>query len=63
MVAQPGVPGTKPFVKIPGTRLIWGATALNDALNGDNGIQFLELETLLVSASMNGLRYRQQRPL
>jgi len=29
-------------VKIPGTRVIWGATALNDAPSGDNGIQFLE---------------------
>ena len=42
VVVQPGVPGTKPFVKIPGTRVIWGATALNDAPNGNNGIQFLE---------------------
>lgn len=42
VIAQPGVPGTKPFVKIPGTRVIWGATALNDAPSGDNGIQFLE---------------------
>ena len=42
VVVQPGVPGTKPFVPIPGTRVIWGATALPDAPNGDNGIQFLE---------------------
>ena len=41
-VVQPGVPGTTPFVKIPGTRVMWGATALNDAPNGDNGLQFLE---------------------
>jgi hypothetical protein len=42
VVVQPGVPGTKPFVPIPGTRVIWGATALHDAPNGANGIQFLE---------------------
>jgi ABC-type molybdate transport system substrate-binding protein len=42
VVVQPGVPGTKPFVKIPGTRVIWGATALNDAPSGDNGVHFLE---------------------
>ena len=41
VVAQPGVPGTKPFVQIPGTWVMWGATVLNDAPNGDNGIQFL----------------------
>src|SRR5262245_53363672 len=41
VVVQPGVPGTKPFVPIPGTRVIWGATALPAAPNGDNGIQFL----------------------
>ena len=41
VVVQPGVPGTKPFVKIPGTQVIWGATVLNDAPNRANGIQFL----------------------
>ena len=41
-VVQPGVPGTPPFVKSPGTQVIWGVTALNEAPNGDNGIRFLE---------------------
>ena len=42
VVIQPGVPGTKPFVPIPGTRVMWGVTALNDAPNGNNGTRFLE---------------------
>ncbi len=43
VVVQPGGPGTDPFVPLPATRVIWGATALNDAPNGENGIKFLEL--------------------
>jgi hypothetical protein len=42
VVVQPGASGTKPFVQIPGTRAIWGATALHNAPNGANGIKFLE---------------------
>jgi ABC-type molybdate transport system substrate-binding protein len=41
VVVQPGVPGTKPFVQIPGTRVRWGATVLHDAPHAANGIQFL----------------------
>ncbi len=49
------------LLKIPGTRVIWGATALNDAPNGDNGIQFLEF--LLGQAGKDALLANGPTPI
>jgi ABC-type molybdate transport system substrate-binding protein len=61
VVVQPGVPGTTPFVKIPGTRVIWGATVLHDAPHSANGIQFLAF--LLGQMGTDALRTNGPTPI